>query len=74
MGSSLEALLTAIRIAKRALRVVRVNLFRAFFYNVRGLSLAAAGVLNPILAAGAMVLSSLPVVVNSVRLEKSLGR
>jgi hypothetical protein len=44
---------------------VRQNLFWAFAYNVVGITLAMAGVLNPILAAAAMVLSSLSVIGNS---------
>ena len=47
---------------------MRQNLFWAFVYNVVGIALAVAGVLNPILAAGAMVFSSLSVIGNSRRL------
>jgi cation transport ATPase len=57
-------------LAGRTVRVVRQNLFWAFFYNAAGISLAVAGVLNPILAAGAMVLSSLSVIGNSLRLGR----
>ena len=49
---------------------MRQNLFWAFAYNVVGITLAMAGVLNPILAAAAMVLSSLSVIGNSRRLAK----
>ncbi len=56
----------------KALRIIRQNLFWAFFYNTLGISLAVAGVLNPILAAGAMVLSSLSVIGNSLRLKRLL--
>jgi cation transport ATPase len=59
--------LDAIDLAGAAMRVVRVNLFWAFFYNAAGITLAVAGLLNPILAAGAMVLSSLSVIVNTLR-------
>ena len=52
------------------MRVVRQNLFWAFFYNAVGITLAITGVLNPILAAGAMVLSSLSVIGNSLRLGR----
>ena len=69
VGSKLNAIFPAIDIAKQAQRTIKVNLFWAFFYNVIGLSLAATGILNPILAAGAMVLSSLSVVGNSTRRE-----
>jgi cation transport ATPase len=47
---------------------VRQNLFWAFAYNTVGITLAVTGVLNPILAAGAMALSRLPVIANSRRL------
>jgi len=49
---------------------VRQNLFWAFFYNSVGITLAVAGVLNPIMAAGAMLLSSVSVVGNSMRLAR----
>jgi cation transport ATPase len=49
-------------------RVIRRNLFWAFFYNVLGVGLACTGKLNPVLASLAMVLSSLFVVSSSLRL------
>jgi len=58
-------------IAQKSMRVVRQNLFWAFFYNVLGISLAIAGVLNPILAAVAMLFSSISVVGNSMRLART---
>jgi len=54
----------------RATRVVRQNLFWAFFYNIGGLSLGIAGLLSPIVAAAAMFLSSASVVANSMRLSR----
>jgi Cu+-exporting ATPase len=59
---------TAIRLARRTLRVIRQNLFWAFAYNTIGIGLAVAGWLNPIWAAAAMVVSSVIVVGNSLRL------
>lgn len=56
-------------LAKRGRRVVKQNLFWAFFYNVIGIGLAAAGLLNPIFAAFAMVTSSLIVLFNAQRLK-----
>jgi P-type E1-E2 ATPase len=67
MSSSLLRIASALRLAGRTRRVVAQNLFWAFFYNTLGIALAATGVLNPLLAAGAMVLSSLTVVGNSLR-------
>jgi P-type Cu2+ transporter len=68
MGSSLGAVTEALDLARRAFRIVRQNLAWAFVYNAAGITLAIAGVLNPILAAGAMVFSSLSVIGNSRRL------
>ena len=56
-------------LANRTWRVVRQNLFWAFLYNTLGISLAVANVLNPLLAATAMLLSSLSVIGNSLRLN-----
>jgi len=71
MKSSLDKIPETFALASKTIRVVRQNLFWAFFYNVIGITLAIAGVLNPILAAGAMLISSVSVVVNSLRLTKS---
>jgi P-type E1-E2 ATPase len=69
MNSSLHGVLYLLDLSRRTFRVVRQNLFWAFAYNAAGIALAAAGVLNPILAACAMVLSSLSVIGNSRRLS-----
>jgi Cu+-exporting ATPase len=69
LGEDLGAVYRLYLLARRTLRTIRVNLFWAFFYNVIGVGLAAAGRLSPILAAGAMVASSLVVVGNSSRLR-----
>ncbi len=58
-----------IRFTRRALRTIKQNLFWAFFYNIIGVGLAMAGMLQPILAALAMILSSLLVIWNSLRLR-----
>ncbi|MDE3245760.1 MAG: heavy metal translocating P-type ATPase [Acidobacteriota bacterium] len=70
MSNSLLRIPETFQLAGRTLRIVRQNLFWAFFYNATGIILAMAGVLNPILAAGAMVLSSLSVIGNSLRLNR----
>lgn len=74
MSAGLERVSTVFAAAHDTLRVVRQNLFWAFFYNIVGVTLAILGVLNPILAAGAMVLSSLSVIGNSMRLGARVGR
>jgi heavy metal translocating P-type ATPase len=68
LGNDLRQIGWSIRLASQAVRSVRVNLFWAFAYNVLGIAVAAAGYLNPVWAAGAMVASSLLVVSNSLRL------
>ncbi|HEY3441743.1 MAG TPA: heavy metal translocating P-type ATPase [Paludibaculum sp.] len=70
MSSNLRHAGEVFDLSRQALRIVRQNLFWAFFYNVGGIALAVTGVLNPILAAGAMVLSSLSVIGNSLRLRR----
>jgi len=74
MGSDLDAVLATLDLARQTIRAIRQNLFWAFVYNTAGISLAVAGVLNPIMAAGAMVLSSLSVIGNSLRLGRRLVR
>jgi heavy metal translocating P-type ATPase len=70
MNGRLHLVTDTLDLARHAFRIVRLNLFWAFFYNAGGITLAIAGVLNPILAAGAMVLSSLSVIGNSRRLSR----
>lgn len=69
MNSSLTSAATAIRVSRRTLRIIKENLFWAFFYNMLMVPLAIAGLLSPMLASAAMACSSVFVVLNSLRLR-----
>jgi len=70
----LERLAEALEISRRTLRIIRQNLFWAFAYNVLAIPLAIGGMLAPVHAAGAMAMSSVCVIANSLRLGKSTRR
>lgn len=73
VSGDLRAAADAVALARRTLAVIKSNLFWAFAYNAAAIPLAASGVLNPMIAAAAMGLSSVFVVANSGRLRRFRG-
>jgi len=70
MQSDLMSVVDAISLSRATLAKIRQNLFFAFAYNVLGIPLAAAGMLNPVIAGAAMALSSVSVVGNALLLKR----
>jgi len=71
VSGSLKGIATAIRLSRATMRKIRQNLFFAFIYNVLAIPLAAFGLLNPLIAAGAMALSDVTVIGNALLLRRS---
>jgi len=70
VGGDLMGVVRAVRLSRAVLTNIRQNLFWAFFYNTAAIPVAALGYLSPVLAAGAMALSSVSVVGNALRLKR----
>jgi Cu+-exporting ATPase len=70
LTSDLRAVVDALRLSRRVLSTIKMNLVWAFAYNVAAIPLAVSGLLSPVVAAAAMAASSLLVVGNSLRLKR----
>lgn len=72
VSDRLDRIADAIIISRKTVRTIRQNLFWAFFYNLIALPAAAAGLLHPAIAEAAMSFSSINVILNSLRIRRSV--
>lgn len=70
MRNDIRSVVDAIDLSRKTMKKIRQNLFFAFIYNIIGIPIAAFGLLNPIIAAAAMALSSVSVIVNALTLRR----
>jgi P-type Cu+ transporter len=69
MNTGLGSVISALKLSKKTLKIIRLNMGWAFVYNVIGIPIAAAGLLSPLYAAAAMAASSVLVVTNSLQIK-----
>jgi Cu+-exporting ATPase len=69
MNTGLGSVISALKLSKKTLKIIRLNMGWAFVYNVIGIPIAAVGLLSPLYAAAAMAASSVLVVTNSLRIK-----
>jgi Cu+-exporting ATPase len=69
LHGDLRQLMLALKMSHQVMRIIKQNLFAAFFYNTVSIPIAALGLLNPMVAGLAMAMSSVSVVLNSLRLK-----
>jgi len=69
MNTGLGSVISALKLSKKTLKIIRLNMGWALIYNVIGIPIAAAGLLSPLYAAAAMAASSVLVVTNSLRIK-----
>ena len=74
LGNDLQKVLDLLGLSGFSLKIIKQNLFFSFFYNAFAIPLAAAGVLNPLIAAFAMFLSSVTVICNTSRISRFTAR